>query len=79
MKFNGIEEMYADTFISYLDRKFNIRLLSFDDSGNEFELFYGNKWDALRYLKDADYLYVLCDTDAMYVYGVECSLYIEAK
>lgn len=77
MTVNGVEEMYAEAFISYLDSKFTIRLLSFDNTGREIELFYGSKWDAVSFLKNAGYSYILCDNDSMYTQGTECSIYVE--
>lgn len=71
--------MYADTFISYLDRKFNIILVD-TSSGREEEIFSGSKWEVLDFLEIEETngkRWILCDTDSMYAYNTEVYIYVE--
>ena len=71
--------MYADTFISYLDRKFDISLIDATGVGED-EIFSGSKWEVLDFLEDeesAGKRWILCDTDSMYAYGNKVSIYVE--
>lgn len=77
MRASEFDIMPVDTFISYLDHRLTIDLITFDDSGAEVLLSRGNKNQVLDELGDLDKEYILCDTDCVYIEGNTCTIYVE--
>lgn len=71
---NDHDIMYALDFVSFLDRKFNITL---QDGATDTPIFKGTKQEVKKFLSEETVDYILCDTDSMYTYGINCTIYVE--